>query len=64
MDETLQDHLYRIGDVAASRLLGVKIRAVAAWRRGERLPRPKQAQRIARLTGLPLEAIYPEQRRD
>lgn len=43
---TLKEFLKEMGDEAASDLLDVPPRTVAAWRRGERLPRPIQAARI------------------
>lgn len=46
----LRDFLKEIGDSGAADLLDVPQRTVAAWRRGERIPRPNQAARIVRLT--------------
>jgi len=46
---TLKDFLTNVGDDAAAALIGVTPRAVAAWRRGERFPRPVQADRIVRI---------------
>ena len=47
---TLKDFLKEVGDTAAAELLDVPQRTVAAWRRGERIPRPCQAERIVRAT--------------
>ncbi len=46
---TLKDFLTKVGDNQAADLIGVTPRAVAAWRRGERFPRPAQAERIVRI---------------
>jgi hypothetical protein len=45
---TLKEFIEEIGDGRASELLDVPVRTVAAWRRGERLPRPAQAAKIVR----------------
>ena len=42
----LNAYIETIGDAAAAELFGVKERTAASWRRGERLPRPEQAERI------------------
>jgi len=44
----LRDFLKEIGDDTAAKLIGVKPRTIGAWRRGERFPRPAQAERILR----------------
>lgn len=54
------EYLKRIGDENAAKIIGVTPRAVAAWRRSERAPRPGMARKIARLTGVPLHAIRPD----
>lgn len=41
MSKALQDYLAEIGDARFSALSGIKPRTVAAWRRGERIPRPE-----------------------
>lgn len=48
---TLSEFIVEIGDVAASRLFGVKLRTIQSWRRRERYPRPDQAHEIVRLAG-------------
>jgi len=57
---SLAEYILRIGDEAAAELFGVKPRTVAAWRRGERIPRPAQAKRIvaAARGELSYESIY------
>jgi hypothetical protein len=44
--KTLQEFLGTIGDTEAARLLGMKPRSVAAYRRGERRPNPARAAHI------------------
>ena len=44
----LRDFLKEIGDNTAAKLIGVKPRTIASWRRGERFPRPDQVARILR----------------
>lgn len=46
----LSEYIKKHGDERCADLFGVKARTVASWRRGERFPRPSQANRIIRLT--------------
>ena len=59
---TLSEYIKHKGDAEAARILGIKIRTAASWRRGERMPRPEQARRIVSLTGgeVSLADIYAE----
>lgn len=45
-------------DKQAGLVLGVKERTVASWRRGERIPRPKQADRLVESGLISYEEIY------
>lgn len=56
----LKGFIEQLGDAKAAKLFGVKQRTAAAWRRGERTPRPKQVQKIIKASGgeLSYEAIY------
>lgn len=46
MKQSLASFIAEVGDEKAADLFGVKLRTVESWRRGERTPRPKQAQQI------------------
>ena len=46
----LKDFIEEVGDTEAAELFGVKERTTASWRRGERMPRHKQAEVIVRAT--------------
>lgn len=46
----LTDFIELVGDEAAAELFDAKVRTVASWRRGERVPRPAQAIYIAEKT--------------
>lgn len=48
--KTLPRFIDEIGDERAAELFGVKVRTVAGWRRGERIPRPKRALQIIAAT--------------
>lgn len=63
MKTSLPEYIARVGDVAAANLFGVKRRTVESWRRGERVPRPSQANKIVRLTGgeVDFSSIYRKQ---
>lgn len=56
----LSKFIEEIGDEAASKAFGVKLRTVQSWRRGERLPRPRQVARIVAGSGgrVGLAGIY------
>ena len=56
----LKGFIERVGDTKAAKLFGVKTRTAAAWRRGERQPRPKQVKKIIKASGgeLSYETIY------
>lgn len=47
-----------VGDRKASEWLGVKPRTVLSWRRGERFPRPAQAQKIVTRMPVTFADIY------
>lgn len=55
---TLPQYLDQLGDEAASILFGVKPRTILSWRRGDRIPRPKQARVIVKKSPLTMEDIY------
>ncbi len=46
----LIDFISRHGDEHCATLFNVKVRTVASWRRGERIPRTRQAQYIVTIT--------------
>jgi DNA-binding transcriptional regulator YdaS (Cro superfamily) len=46
----LPSFIKSVGDEAAARLFGVKLRTVASWKYGERTPHGKRAAEIERLT--------------
>lgn len=46
MTLTLCQYIVEVGDQAAVKAFGVKLRTVQSWRRGERVPRPSQVPRI------------------
>ena len=54
----LREYIELIGDEKASRLWNVKTRTAAAWRRGERLPRPEHAETIVQTSPVTYEGIY------
>jgi transcriptional regulator with XRE-family HTH domain len=47
--KTLKEFIAAIGDTKTARLLGMKPRTVAAYRRGERRPKPADAARIVKI---------------
>ena len=57
---SLSAYIEKIGDAKAAKLFGVKIRTVASWRRGERIPQPKRAAIIVRASRgvITLEDIF------
>lgn len=59
-DMKLKAYIEWKGEPYCAELFGVKIRTIASWRRGERRPRPDQANEIVRLTRgtVQLEDIY------
>lgn len=56
----LKRFIEKVGDEKAAKLFGVKTRTAASWRRGERIPRPKQVKKILKAAGgdLSYESIY------
>lgn len=46
----LKKYIQEHGDIKCAELFNVKPRTTASWRRGERLPRPDQANEIVILT--------------
>lgn len=46
----LSEYIKETGHEAASRLFGVSIWTIKAWRFGDRLPRPAKANEIVRIT--------------
>ena len=54
----LRDFLTTVGDEKAAKLFRTKIRTVASWRRGERLPRFNLAKRIVSKSPVTYEGIY------
>ncbi len=59
----LNEYLIKTGDEPVAQALCVKVRTVASWRRGERIPRPEQALRLVDFAGgeLTLADIYAAQ---
>ena len=55
---TLIEYIETVGDAAAAKVFGVKVRTAKSWRLGDRIPRPKIAKRIIRLAPLTYEGIY------
>lgn len=60
MSMTLSDYIEKVGEEKAAEIGGVTIRAIQAYRRGERVPRPPTAARfVAHAAGeLGYEGIY------
>ena len=63
MQTDLKSFIERVGDPKAAKLIGVKERTVASWRRGERTPRTKHIKKIqkaAKAAGydISLESIF------
>jgi uncharacterized protein YjcR len=56
----LPDYIKKYGDKSCASLFQVKVRTVASWRRRERFPRQKQAEKIIELTNgiLSMDGIY------
>lgn len=56
----LPAYIEQLGDEEAAKRFNVPIRTVASWRRGERKPRPKQAEKIISDSGgkVTFEGIY------
>lgn len=46
----LKEFIEQTGDAVSAELFGVKERTTASWRRGERMPRHKQAELIVKAT--------------
>lgn len=47
---TLIEYITDIGDEKAAELFNVSTRTAAAYRRGERVPRPRKAREIEKIT--------------
>jgi len=54
----LPDYIQKVGYDEAARVFEVKRRTVEAWRRGERRPRPAQANIIVARSPVTYEGIY------
>tara|TARA_R110002020_G_scaffold313182_4_gene528514 strand:+ start:223 stop:417 length:195 start_codon:yes stop_codon:yes gene_type:complete len=59
---TFQQYLTKHGDSLSSEKLSIKPRRVAAYRRGERMPRPKDIPRFILLAEgeLSLQSFFPD----
>jgi uncharacterized protein YjcR len=53
---TLQQFIEELGDDKAAEVLGVKVRTVASWRRGERWPRSRAISALIERSGGRLSA--------
>ena len=54
----LPDYIRHVGPEKFAREIGAKKRTVESWMRGERSPRPKQAQKIVEKHPLTMSDIY------